>query len=260
MNAHTDRLALAAILTATGLFAVAPRLAAQNDDWRDRRNQPPTAVEQQPPADDESNGKRVGPVPERVGPVYPDRPGPLGGRVDVRVWTDRGERASYCAGEGIEIYFTTNVDAYVTIYDIDTRGEVSVLFPGPYGRRDNLVEGGRTYRVSPGWGTRLAVTGPQGWEEIRAVAVAADWGRDSRDRDGRYRDDYDGRYRDDDSWNDGWKSRRGVDPGDFDRELGKRVVPVPVDDRDIDQTAFYVESGRECGYGGRSRWHFSWSN
>jgi hypothetical protein len=175
------------------------------------------------------------------------------------VWTDRGEQATYCPGEPIEIYFATNTDAYVTIYDIDTRGQVQVLFPAPYDN-DNLVRGGRTYRVSQGWGTRLAVSGPQGREAIRAVAVAAHdryephgrgYGNDGYN-DGY--DDYDGRYREDDRFNESWKGRQGVDPDDFDRELGKRVVPVPQGDRDVDQTGFYVASSQRCGgYGGGRR-------
>ena len=91
------------------------------------------------------------------------------GQVEVEIWTDRGEGSRYCAGDEIEIYFRTNVDAWVAIYDIDTRGEVHRLFPSRH-HRHNFVRGGEVHRVPASRGFHFEVEGPTGWETLRAVA------------------------------------------------------------------------------------------
>ncbi len=90
-------------------------------------------------------------------------------RVEVEIWTDRGPGARYRAGESIEIYFRTNVDAWVAIYDIDTRGRVHRLFPSRH-HGDNHVYGGEVHRVPSRYGHHFEVEGPSGWETLRAVA------------------------------------------------------------------------------------------
>lgn len=262
MNTKTLSRNAASILAAGALLL--PALAHADDDWRTRREAPPAVA----PEADTAQPQRVVPVPD---PVGPQRVVPVPrGSVDIQVWTDRGHGATYCAGEEIEIYFATNVDAWVTLYDIDTRGRVQVLFPTHGG--DGYVQAGRTHRVSAGWGYTLAVTGPEGWEHLRAVAVAADrYGYGYDDRDDRYRDrrdrnrpyaqpqggqagpELDLRH---DGWDDRWNGQSGVAPDQFDRQLEKRVVIVPRERRDVDQVSFYVETGRRCGYryGGYGAW------
>lgn len=90
--------------------------------------------------------------------------------VEVAIWTDRGEDASYCDGDSIEIYFRTNVDAYVAIYDVDTTGRIHRLFPSRYAH-DNFVRGGDVNRVPARYGFHFEVEGPRGWETLRAVAA-----------------------------------------------------------------------------------------
>lgn len=224
-------------LFALATLAIAP-VAGADEDWRSRR-----AAEAAPgaPAPDSTQGDRV--APQRVVPVpEPQRVVPVprpGWEVDIEVWTDRGQDATYCVGDAIEIYFRTNVDAWVSLYDIDTTGRVQVLYPGPW-ERSALVRGGRTYRVSPEWGSRLAVVGPEGWEHLRAVAVAAGDGygyephdRRDGDRDRRYDDrGYDDRRHDDRGYDDRryeTHGRRDVDRSDDDqgydggRSEGQRI-------------------------------------
>lgn len=90
--------------------------------------------------------------------------------VDVDVWTDRAEGAVYRPGESVNIYFHANRDCYVSIYDIDTEGNVRLLFPE---YPDNgFVYGGTTYRLPDYYSTSaLYVTGPRGIEYISAVAT-----------------------------------------------------------------------------------------
>ncbi len=122
---------------------------------------------------DRDGGKRIGiekvevyPQTEkiRVEPQYPhDR------AVDIEIWTHKGENARYCVGEPIEVFFRTNVDAYVAIYNTDTLGRTQRLFPNRYDH-DNFVEGGRTYRL-PARGYDFIVEGPRGRESLEAVAA-----------------------------------------------------------------------------------------
>jgi hypothetical protein len=66
----------------------------------------------------------------------------------IRLWTSHGE--VYRRGERVRIFFRTELDAYVTIFRVDTDGRVRVLFPRePW--EDNYVRGGYTYDV-PNYG------------------------------------------------------------------------------------------------------------
>lgn len=89
--------------------------------------------------------------------------------LEVEIWTDKGPGARYCVGEEIEIYFRTSADAYVAVFDTDTRGDTHRLFPNRYDR-EHFVRGGRTYRL-PAKGYRFEVEGPPGVETLRVVAA-----------------------------------------------------------------------------------------
>ncbi len=128
--------------------------------------------------------------------------------LDVEIWTDRGDGARYRAGDSIEVFFRTNVDAWVAIYDRDTRGRVTRLFPSRHAR-SNFVRGGVINRLPSRYGHHFEVEGPSGWETLRAVAstnrhalLKYRWNDDRwADRDRQYNDrhyddrDYDRRYR-----------------------------------------------------------------
>jgi hypothetical protein len=115
------------------------------------------------------------PQGERIVRDYGDRSG-VNHRVlhqpylDIEVWVDKGEGATYYPGEKIKVYFKASRDCYVVLYNIDTKGYVSLLYPND--RSDDCyVEGGRTYRIPDRLDDYdLTVDGPEGTEYIQAVA------------------------------------------------------------------------------------------
>jgi hypothetical protein len=111
---------------------------------------------------DDDKGQSIVPTPKKVY-HYPSG-------LDIEVWLNKGEGAVYHPGDDIRVYFRTNQDAYVMVYNIDTRGYVNLLYP--YDQEDDFyVEGGRTYRVPDSWDEYdLTVDGPNGWEYVVAVA------------------------------------------------------------------------------------------
>ena len=90
--------------------------------------------------------------------------------LDIEVWVDKGEGATYYPGEEIGVYFRASRDCYVVIYNINTKGYVSLLYP--YDEYDDYyVEGGRTYRIPDRFDDYdLTVDGPAGTEYVQAVA------------------------------------------------------------------------------------------
>ena len=65
----------------------------------------------------------------------------------VEVWTDRGDDAVYQSGEAMQVKVRASDDAYLLVYEIDSEGGITVLYP--WRRSSNLVEGHRTYRFPP---------------------------------------------------------------------------------------------------------------
>jgi hypothetical protein len=92
------------------------------------------------------------------------------GPLEIAVWTNKAEGKSFGQGEHIIIYFRANRDCFVTIYDLDTRGNVNLLFP--YNYDDPIyIEGNRVYTIPDYFDEyELAVEGPPGTEYIQAVA------------------------------------------------------------------------------------------
>jgi hypothetical protein len=106
--------------------------------------------------------------------------------LQVDVWTDRPEGEVYDEGSAIAVYFRSNGDCYLTLYDIDTEGRVSIIFPRY--PDDGFIYGGVTYRLPDYYrGLLLHVSGPTGIEYLHAVATR-------HPRAFRYRS-YDGAYR-----------------------------------------------------------------
>jgi outer membrane protein OmpA-like peptidoglycan-associated protein len=90
--------------------------------------------------------------------------------INVDVWMDKQCGATYKQGEKIIISFKTNADGFVTIYDIDTRGEVSVLFPNRE-NPNNYVRANTTYTLpNQNYSYDLIVQGPEGIEYVDIVA------------------------------------------------------------------------------------------
>lgn len=92
----------------------------------------------------------------------------------VKIWTDKGDDKSgnmpiYYIGEQIYISFQVDKDSYVTIYDVDSTGNVNILFPNPY-HKDNLARGGRIYTLpTTNYEYDLVIKGPTGKEILYAL-------------------------------------------------------------------------------------------
>ena len=91
-------------------------------------------------------------------------------KLNIEAWFDKPCGAAYAQGEKIMINFRTNADGYVTVYDIDTRGQVIVMFPNP-NFPDNFVRANQTYTMpNPSYTYDLIVQGPEGIEYVDFVA------------------------------------------------------------------------------------------
>ncbi|UCD63366.1 MAG: DUF4384 domain-containing protein [Candidatus Zixiibacteriota bacterium] len=89
--------------------------------------------------------------------------------LDVDIWTNHSDNEFY-EGDNIVLHFRTNRDAFVAIYSVDSRGHVNLLFPTSPAD-DNYVRGGATYQIPDGADDfDLVVTGPDGVENIQAIA------------------------------------------------------------------------------------------
>lgn len=89
--------------------------------------------------------------------------------LDVEVWTNHSDN-EYYEGDNVVLSFRTNRDAFVVIYSVDSRGRVNMLFPNAPGD-DNYVTGGVTYSLPDGGDDfDLVVSGPEGVENIQAIA------------------------------------------------------------------------------------------
>ncbi len=96
---------------------------------------------------------------------------PYAGNLEIKVWVDKGSDATYQPGDDIRVYFRTNRDAYVILYNIDTRGNVHLLYPYEY-RDRRFAEANRTYRIPDLRDDYyLRVNGPEGVERIVAIAT-----------------------------------------------------------------------------------------
>ena len=87
--------------------------------------------------------------------------------LDVEIWTDDDE---YYEEENINIQFRANKDCYVVVYNIDTRGNVNLLYPSDQWD-DTKIEMDRIYRIPDSYDDYdLTVRGPEGLEYIQIVA------------------------------------------------------------------------------------------
>lgn len=94
---------------------------------------------------------------------------------ELKLWLPK---QAFKIGEPMEIFFEVTRPMFVRIVTINSRGQLSTLFPNPY-QNDNFVRPGKTYRIPPaGAPVALTVGAPEGIDKIRAVAsldpIAAD--------------------------------------------------------------------------------------
>ncbi|MEW5701037.1 MAG: DUF4384 domain-containing protein [Candidatus Zixiibacteriota bacterium] len=90
--------------------------------------------------------------------------------LQVWIWPDRGEGATYREGDPIAFYVEATRDCFLILYDIDTRGRLQMLFPAdPWD--DNFITAGESIRFPrPQDGYDWRVDGPAGTEYVQAIA------------------------------------------------------------------------------------------
>jgi len=89
---------------------------------------------------------------------------------EVELWVDR-EEGTYKPGEEIKFFFKSSKDCYLTLIDVGTSGQVTILFPNEY-QKDNKVKAGVTYSI-PKEGARYVCRArePVGEEVVKAIAT-----------------------------------------------------------------------------------------
>jgi hypothetical protein len=156
-------------------------------------------------------------------------------RFQIDVWINREEGGVYRPGESMRVFFRSNADAYVLVYNIDTEGYIHLVYP--FGPSDpSRVEGGRAYRVPARHDPYdLVADGPAGMEYVVAVASRQPfqdlpWYLSGRDAD---RDAYD----------DELDSGQIVgDPYVGIERLNSRIIaPGAEDESDATETYFYID-------------------
>jgi len=89
---------------------------------------------------------------------------------NIEVWIDKGCGKSYTVGENITIYFKSNKDCYLTLFDFTPGGGIRLLFPNRH-QKNNFLEANKVHTIPPGF----VVTPPPGKEMIRAIATTSPW-------------------------------------------------------------------------------------
>ena len=90
-------------------------------------------------------------------------------RLDVKIWTDK---PSYRIGDTIRFGLRVNRDAYVTLVNIGTSGDVTIIFPNRF-HPTFFVRGGVDVIIPPAdAGFTLTVKPPGGFDQVRAIATS----------------------------------------------------------------------------------------
>ena len=90
--------------------------------------------------------------------------------LDARVWTEGGHRDRFEPGDHVRVLFEVSDDAYVCVYNIDTEGQLRVLYPD-HPDDDGFVRGGRVMSLPPSYAdVDYVVEGPRGIEYVGVVA------------------------------------------------------------------------------------------
>ena len=103
---------------------------------------------------------------ENLEDLIASKPGVAG--FNIKVWTSKNE---YQIGEKLVFHVKSDADTYLTLLDISSNGDTTVLFPNAY-QKDNFLRGGRTYKIpAEDHGFTFDVKGPPGLERIKAIAT-----------------------------------------------------------------------------------------
>lgn len=104
----------------------------------------------------------------------------------IDVWTEKGTRSSprdisvvptligdYKMGDNITLFFRSNRDCYLTLFNIGTSGKLTVLFPNSL-FEDNFIRAGQIYAIpGEGYPFEYKLSGPPGVEMVKAIATTS---------------------------------------------------------------------------------------
>src|SRR5665648_377172 len=91
----------------------------------------------------------------------------------LKLWLDKEGRATYEAGERIEIFFQASQDSFVRIYGYDSEGRVKIIFPNQYSPHD-FVRAGETRSIEGiiDADTRPGIEYVQGFAFTRSISFS----------------------------------------------------------------------------------------
>ena len=90
--------------------------------------------------------------------------------LETRVWTARGNGATYRDGENLVIRFFANRPCFIKVYHIDVNRKTSLIFPNDY-YSDNRIEAGKIYSIPDDhYPFRFELGAPYGTEFIKVIA------------------------------------------------------------------------------------------
>jgi hypothetical protein len=88
----------------------------------------------------------------------------------VRLWTDRGEGATFLDGEDLVVNFSATHDCYLKMYHVDVNGHVALVLPNQYWQ-NNFFRAGQVYQIPPRNAPyRFQLHTPFGVEFIKVIA------------------------------------------------------------------------------------------
>jgi tetratricopeptide (TPR) repeat protein/TolB-like protein len=86
--------------------------------------------------------------------------------ITCSVSVDRGEGSTYTFGESVAVTFSSDSDGYVHLYDVDSAGKVTPLYPNRWAQAEPIVAG-QTYTIPPaGARWHLSAEGTPGQETM----------------------------------------------------------------------------------------------
>jgi TolB-like protein len=87
---------------------------------------------------------------------------------NVKVWTNKNE---YQVGDKLVFSVKAEENGYLTLLDINPKGNVTVIFPNQF-HQNNYIQAGITYQVpSPNYGFEFAIQEPPGLERVKAIVT-----------------------------------------------------------------------------------------
>lgn len=93
---------------------------------------------------------------------------------EISIWTDRGEGGTYHIGDTLHVYFKTSEGCYLTIFDIGTSENITIILPNDYSQ-ENLITANNEYTFpdedDPFY---YSMIGPPGEECLKAICTTED--------------------------------------------------------------------------------------